>query len=246
MKNPMVELDFRAHALREYPRECCGLVIALNDGTERYVPCRNIARTAGEHFILSPEDWANAEEQGEIIGVCHSHPDTSAKPSEADLVMCENTQKEWHIISVGKDGIHDHMFTFRPTGYEAPLIDRTFHHGVLDCYTLIKDWYKRERNIDLPDFERRDDWWKDDNNDDLYMRNFAAAGFEPLRAGEPMEVGDVVLMQLKSKKVNHGAVYIGGGLILHHMVNRLSGRDVYDGWFQEMTRLIVRYKGTQQ
>jgi cell wall-associated NlpC family hydrolase len=46
---------------------------------------------------------------------------------------------------------------------------------VLDCYTLVRDWYRREAGIELPDFERADDWWN--QGQDLYMQQFAQAGF---------------------------------------------------------------------
>lgn len=42
----------REHALAEMPREACGLVCIIK-GKEKYIPCRNMAETASEHFVLS-------------------------------------------------------------------------------------------------------------------------------------------------------------------------------------------------
>lgn len=42
----------REHALADYPRESVGLVCIVK-GRERYIPCRNTAETASEHFQLS-------------------------------------------------------------------------------------------------------------------------------------------------------------------------------------------------
>lgn len=52
-------------------------------------------------------------------------------------------------------------------------------------------------------------------------------------------------MQVRSKNgvPNHAAVYLGDGLMLHHMYGRLSSRDVYGGYWREVTRLVVRFSG---
>lgn len=242
---PKTEEAIRAHAIAEYPREACGLLQVVR-GREVYRPCLNIAESPNEHFMIGADDYAAAEDAGEIIAVVHSHPEATADPSEGDKVSCEALGLLWHIVEVRHDG-KGHVYTgamreLAPSGYVAPLVGRTFQHGVLDCYTLIKDWYERERGVALPDFERHDGWW-DDGKSQLYLDNFRIAGFEP--ATGPLQVGDVILMQIRAKNdtPNHGAVYIGDGLILHHPYKKLSGRDVYGGYWLEKTRAIVRYNG---
>lgn len=225
----------RAHAAQDYPREACGLVL-VEKGRERYYPCRNVA-AGTEHFILPAEDYAAAEDAGEVVAVVHSHPDVPAAPTEADRVSCEASGLPWHILSWPADDLR----TIEPSGYQAPLVGRSFAHGVLDCYTLIRDWYRLERGVKLPDFERRDDWWA--AGDDLYMQHYAEAGFVAVSQDQPEDVGDVILMQLRAKVANHAAVYLGNGHMLHHLHGRLSSRDVYGGYWQEITRCVLRYKG---
>lgn len=231
----------RAHAAEDYPRECCGLVV-VRKGRERYVRCRNEAQTASEHFILSPGDYANADEQGDITAIVHSHPDVPARPSEADKVGCEGSGLPWLIVSVSKDDagtvVAGEMVEIEPCGYEAPLVGRTFAHGTLDCYTLVQDWYKRELGITLPHFDRPDDWWN--KGGDLYMQHFAEVGCA--QAKGPLKRGDIILMAIRSRVANHAAVYLGDGLMLHHMYGRLSSRDVYGGMWAEKTMLTVRHE----
>lgn len=228
-----VKTDALAHALREYPRESCGLVIKADDQA-RYLPCRNTAESS-KQFIMDPMDYVRAEATGRVLAVVHSHPDIGPRPSQADMVACELSGLPWFIVSV-PGGSWD---SIRPDGYRAPLVGREFSHGILDCYSLIRDWFFEERGIVLPDFDRSEEWWK--KGGDLYLENFRKAGFES-HVG-PLERGDGILMQVGAKVTNHAAVYIGNGKILHHLQNRLSTRDVFGGYWQRCTRLVVRYKG---
>jgi proteasome lid subunit RPN8/RPN11 len=254
--------DIRAaierHALADYPREACGLLLAVR-GREHYRPCRNLAEGTGQ-FRLAADDWAAAEDAGEILAVVHSHPDAPVTPSQADRVACEATGVPWYIVGVRADTATgsapriDGLHRFTPTGWRAPLVGRAFFHGVLDCYALVRDYFARERGITLPDFERRDDWWL--QGDDLYMRHFAEAGFAPLPQGAPLRPSDVILMQVRpSPQANHAAVFLGdsilaeapdlhplAGAMLHHLYGRLSERAVYGGHWLECTRLVIRHR----
>lgn len=228
--------DWRAaaleHAQSEMPREACGLVV-IYKGRPLYYACRNLA-VGTDQFVLSPDDYEAADRMGEIVGVVHSHPYVSPEPSQADLVACEATGLEWHIVNVPTGNWH----SFKPTGYVAPLVGRVFSHGVLDCYAIIRDWYKQERGIELQQFERHDGWWEAGQN--LYLDNFAQAGWERC---DDLHEGAMLLMQIGSPVPNHAAVFIGDNMILHHVQNRLSSRDVYGGYWRKVTTHILRYTG---
>lgn len=250
----------RAHAMAEYPRECCGLVV-MAARRESYWPCQNLA-TGTDHFVMDPEDYAKAEEAGRITAIIHSHPDVPIDPSEADRVACEASGLPWFIVGVEKDAagavVAGDVRGFAPEGYVAPLLGRPFAHGVLDCYSLIRDGYARELDISLPDFHRDDGWWEPGREGDLYMDHFAEAGFRPLTVGEELQFGDVVLMQIRSDRVNHAGLFIGSrplkeapnlfpvpNAMLHHLYGRDSERVVYGGYWREATRLALRYEGAQ-
>ncbi|MCY0385664.1 C40 family peptidase [Robbsia sp. Bb-Pol-6] len=246
--NENTKAAIAAHAVREYPRECCGLVV-LASGVEAYRECANRAAAPRDQFEMDPADFADAEDAGAVVALVHSHPGGVARPSGADLTMCEKSGiRAWVICSVGVQadgsiGVDD-WCEFGPSGYVAPLLGRQFVHGALDCYALIRDWYRLERSITLPDFERTDDWW-DDGASNLYMDNFAKAGFIDLgQDAEPQE-GDVLLMQIRSKNgvPNHAGIYLGGNVLLHHMHGQLSGRTVWGGMWAHSLRTVLRYAG---
>lgn len=230
--------DFKAHALAEYPRECCGLVVVVK-GRKRYWPCKNLATTPTENFKIDPADLVAAEDAGEVVAIYHSHPDGSNRLSQADRVSMEGTGLEWSVIAVGEDSQLSDIATYTPDGYVAPLVGRAWSHGTLDCYSLVRDFYKQELNIELMDIAREDNWWK--NGENLYSENYATAGFSEVRG--PLKHGDLIVMQLDANVPNHGAVYLEGGMILQHVARRLSSRDVYGDYFREVTVLRLRHKG---
>lgn len=240
---------FAAHALVEYPKECCGVVI-VRKGKEQYVPCANEASDPSEHFIMSASDYAKAEDEGEVIAVVHSHPDATARPSEGDRAQCEATGVLWAIVSVMADenGIARVVdeYEWEPSGYEVPLVGRPFQHGTLDCYGLVRDWYKREAGIDLPDILRHDQWWNDGHSN-LYMDNLEANGFIVVGQYPELQRGDMILMEVLSKNgvPNHSGVYLGDGRMLHHAYGRLSSIDEYMGYWRKVTHCVARHKDIQ-
>lgn len=234
----------QAHARAEYPKESVGLVIRTDAG-EEYRPCANAAEQPDRDFKLPAEDYADAEDDGEIVCLVHSHPNGVARPSHLDRLQCEASGIPWLILTLGATEFGQ-TCAFEPEGWEAPLVGREFHYGVLDCYTLVRDWYAREWGIKLPEFDHGPDCWWDKRHPNHrpgfspYMDNFASAGFTDISG--PIQTGDVILMQIKADEPNHAAVYLGDGVMLHHLYNRLSERTVYGGMWAEVTRKIVRLK----
>lgn len=230
--NSAVFSRFSDHARACYPEECCGLLVDIN-GKAQYFACKNTAADPLQDFRIAPEDYAKAEDYGAILGICHSHPDATTKPSDRDLAMCEASGLPWHITSWPEGDLR----TIVPTGAIPPLVGRPFVHGAWDCYALVRDWYRLERSITLPNFEREDGWWEGEQ--DLYLDNYAKAGFAAV-SGD-LQVGDVILMRVAAKRVNHAAVYLGNGEINHHLYGQLSTKELYSDKWQKRTALVVRH-----
>jgi proteasome lid subunit RPN8/RPN11 len=233
----------RAHAWAVYQdskREACGVVIRTAEG-DAFRPIRNIVMgdQAQDRFVMCPRDLAEAEDAGEIVAIVHSHPDASAHPSHADRVMCRRSGLPWLVISVPGDVI------LQASPQEPPLdlVGREFHHGVVDCYSLIQDYYSDRLGLTLPHFDRADDWWE--HGLDLYRDNFAAAGFVQVGGREVVpQPHDVIIMQVRSDKPNHGAVMDAEqpGMILHHLWGRPSCHDVWGGYWQQHTAFVLRHE----
>lgn len=223
-----------AHAKEEYPKEAVGLVHVIK-GKNRYFKCQNLAETPDEHFILNPKDYLEAEKKGEIIAVVHSHPKTNPTPSPADKVACEASGLPWFIVNPNTETWGE----YKPEGWELPYVGREFSHGIVDCYSLVRDFYKREFKLQLNDYNRRDQWWEKGEN--MYLDNFAKEGFKETTL-EQIAYGDLFLMQLESPVPNHAGIYLGDGVVLHHVQGRLSSRDVYGGYYQKVTAKVLKHE----
>jgi len=233
-----IETAIASHALAEFPREACGVVTPAG-----YRPLRNVAPDPEDAFDCAGE-LAELQVEGlEILALVHSHPHRPPErpacegPSEEDMRQQLAMGVPWGLVLT--DGVNCRPTLWWGPGVPIPPLEgRDFRHGPSgsdgrgDCYALIKDWYQLERGITLPEFPRDERWWED--RKDLYVRGFAGAGFE--RIGfEELQPGDVVLAHVLSDQVNHGGIYVGNGLVLHHLAGKLSRTEPIGRWRQLVT-----------
>lgn len=118
-------------------------------------------------------------------------------------------------------------------------LGRPFIYGKHDCFTLMREFYKKEFNIDIRNYGSYDGWWNDGLN--LYVDNLGKEGFYLLDDEEPM-VGDLYLMCLNSPVPAHCAIWVGENSILHHVQGRPSRIDSYRGVFKNFTVSRWRHK----
>ena len=236
---PDLEHRIRNHAANCYPNESCGLLVEL-DGTMVYWECRNISPVPTENFIMHPADFADAEDAGKIVGMVHSHPDAQPYPSDHDRMICNQTKLPSFIVSCESGLADGHIHQHLPSTAIPPLEGRQFVHGVTDCYQLVVDYHRLKLNNSLPNYQRIDGWWES-GQVSLYEQNFEHAGFVPV-AMEDLKPGDMIVMQLRAPVPNHAAVYDGDGYIIHHVYGRLSCREIYRDFWQNITRYIMRHR----
>tara|TARA_R110000851_G_scaffold50512_4_gene120576 strand:+ start:5941 stop:6675 length:735 start_codon:yes stop_codon:yes gene_type:complete len=214
--------DIQELAKAGYPNEICGIV-----SKGKFIPMQNMASDKENSFYITPEQYSDHI----VDAIVHSHTHAPLEPSEADM-ECQQT---WNVpIGIVKtDGKVVSDVLWLGGEYDIPLIGREFRHGPSgsdgkgDCYALIKDFYKQALNIELKEFSRNNHWWERGNN--LYLDNAENAGFFRVEEKDIQE-GDIFLAQIRSKKPNHGGVYLGKGVGLHHLDRRLSRREPLNNW----------------
>ena len=88
--------EIRAHGERDYPFECCGLLIGRFKDDRKVVAETYAISNAREEeakrnrFLIRPEELMRGEKHArennlDVVGFYHSHPDDRAVPSKYDL-----------------------------------------------------------------------------------------------------------------------------------------------------------------
>lgn len=88
--------EIAAHGERDYPYECCGLLLGAfaEEGkrAEEIYPISNAREESAKRnrFLIRPEELMEGERYArtqnlEVVGFYHSHPDHPAVPSQYDL-----------------------------------------------------------------------------------------------------------------------------------------------------------------
>jgi proteasome lid subunit RPN8/RPN11 len=106
---PQIE-TIRQHGVRDYPSECCGMLLGCAEGDHKQVsdvvPLRNLRRdperaqallplqapgseSERNRFLIDPTDQIRVEKDArarglDVVGYYHSHPDHPARPSNYD------------------------------------------------------------------------------------------------------------------------------------------------------------------
>ena len=238
--------DMLDHAAACYPNESCGYII-----DRKYVPCTNVHDNPDKQFKIGYKDVLRCEQLGKIEAVVHSHPNGSSKPTTYDLMQMSMGDVPWVIVAYPEIDIKVH----KAKTYTAPLINREYIHGVLDCFSIVRDYYSRELGIEIDNFERADKWWESASNSDLYIDNFASQGFVQV---QDLQRHDVILCRVQpTEYVNHALIYLGDDgslsseatekvigehLVLHHPYMRRSRREIYGNVWQSRTAIIVRHR----
>jgi len=214
-----------------YPEEGCGLLVNKK-GKIHWIPCNNTAENPEEDFVISASDYIKASITGDIYAIVHSHPDASPEPSEHDKKISDFLGIPYHIYSVPDF----EKYVYTPKELKNSLIGRDYKFGENDCYSLVRDYYKQELDINLPTILFEDNWYDKGLNyfDDL----FESFGFVEV---EQPQKHDGIIFNIFCNVPNHCGIYLGEDIFMHHAINRLSCREsLYSGWKQHVTRFVRR------
>ena len=220
-----VQAAILAHAAKEAPQECCGLIVQAG-GEQLYRPCGNVAADPSARFEIATLDLIEVSDQGDVCAIVHSHPQGEPWLSGADRQMQAANGLPWVLAVSGS------LKVFEPVPH---LRGRVFEYGRFDCYSLLADAYHLA-GIDLPPVRRGD--IDDDAAQGRFLALAEKAGFARVRELQP---GDVVLTEFDGL-ASHVLLYLGNSEMLHHAFGQLSRRDGYGPYWQRHTHSIWRHR----
>jgi cell wall-associated NlpC family hydrolase len=265
--------DAMLHFRSCYPDEGCGVFkasgfVPLPNVADQHRDDQGAVLDPRLAFVIDPAAWADQDSSNDpVLAVVHSHTNGAEMPGRADMAGQAQTGVPWAIFVTDGDVVGEPIW-FGDQLAILPLFERPFVHGISDCYSLIRDAYRLGRAalrddslppdhriygwphepVTLLMAERDDNWW--DNGQNLYDENWQRAGFVSIAAGAgalptELQVGDVFLARVRSPVVNHGGLYVGNGLILHHVAGYNSHRTVLNLWQSRIERWL-RYVPQEQ
>ncbi|MCV0384604.1 MAG: M67 family metallopeptidase [Erythrobacter sp.] len=116
-----------AHADREEPGECCGILYGTSRQIARAQATANVHPDPARHFEIDPQALLDAHRSArgggaEVAGYYHSHPNGRAAPSGTDQASASGDGRIWAIVASGKvtfwrddlEGFRALSYTVRP------------------------------------------------------------------------------------------------------------------------------------
>lgn len=193
----------QAAALAAYPKEAVWIVT----GDEVH-QVDNVHEDPFNFFRVSLEDTVKYQRKG-ITAVLHSHCNQAAVPSKDDMVTQILLGIPFGVVSV--DGQSVSQITWWGEKEIPALEGRPFIHGVSDCYSVVRDYYRLQGKA-LQEVPRDWLWWE---SEDLISRLFLDVGFVPVDAKDAVE-GDAWIAQVRGKTPHHCGILLDNDTILHH------------------------------
>lgn len=239
MFNRSVIAAIKKDACERFPNESCGIVFE-----DQYIPFENVAADPTQSFHIKEEKLVPY--LGKIQAIVHSHPMGPDCPSETDMQQQVAWNLPFGIVATDGSDCLEPFFWGGNTPIPA-LKGRGFRHGVTDCYSLVRDYYRLNLGIQLSEYPREWEWWKKEESK-LYERYFANENFYRIEASE-VRPHDCFLASIRSDTPNHAGVYVGGNKILHHLTSKsasdpsaLSREDPVGVWQKFICGFWVRHE----
>lgn len=230
---PLLKASMQNYAMETPNEECCGIIAG-----DKFWPCKNVHSSPDKFFAIASEDYARIEKQhGPIQAIFHSHIGRQSKFSVEDIKACKQSNVPWLMFCLGTSS-WSHA---DPSG-NAPYLGRPWIYGTYDCYSLLRDFYKREFNIELADYERGAEFEWASPEWRMFEKNVKDQGFVEIEA--PERKGDMLLMQLQAPFPNHTGVLVSPSrnIFYHHLLDRFSEENVYGGYWAKHTNKVLRHK----
>ena len=214
----------------------------------------NVSDEPNIKFKMAVDEYLAAMRLGPICAVLHSHTNGNCGVSHGDMSAQQTAGNLWGVLVLSDSGAFKEFNWFGDCAPVAPLVGRTFRHGIWDCYSLIRDWFWLERDVIVGDRPRHDQWWLMQDHDNFYDALFTELGFAKVDR-RAVQIGDCITYAIYpgghegARVSNHAAIVTAPNTVLHHLWSdprrgqqRLSKHDLLSTW-DKMSVNVLRYTG---
>lgn len=240
--NESIKNQIREHALEESPKECCGVLVEKESRLELY-KCPNYSERPTSHFYISAPHYLKASRRGNVSAIYHSHTSENENFSDNDKKNSVAHQTTFVLYNTVKNS----FLCYDPTKNKTLEINKEFKIGECDCYTLVKDYYKKLK-IDLEGINSFGNDWhlkKPELIQELFglNKNNPSLPIEELPKNAPLKRHDVLVFELREGSgPSHVGVYLGEGILYHHPRNRYPTTEILRNQYFEKLYKIYRHK----
>jgi proteasome lid subunit RPN8/RPN11 len=221
-------------AMESPEAESCGYLFKTGDVLE----VLNHADDPEMQFKIAAEDHllASRDERG-IAAIWHSHLNCP-ELTEADFRASYQLKIPYLVID-----LQTQTFDYYDPNRIESLVGREWKSFRTNCYSLVKDYYQQELNIELPMY------WLDESR--IYDEDYDPIGtnyedyFNKLPPSYDLLDHDLLVFKIGTPNPLHFAVVtdVNQNKMLHHPLGALSRYDIISHSWIKHCHYVLRYKG---
>lgn len=214
------------------PDMICG-VLLQDDNNSGFKPCVNASPAPEQGAIIDADFLRTLRHSHEITHVICSVPDARSHDISDYQAMSDRDGLPYLLVLW--PGLQS-LTIFPQT--ELDYENRPYIYGQYDCYSLIRDYLLRENGIALNDYPR--EVYSLSSGKNIFEVQAPEEGFVRIE-DTSLQAGDILVFNLPSTRLQHPAVYIGNGQMLHHLPPGLSCREAYSEKWEKRTSSVWRH-----
>lgn len=228
----MLQEQLIKYALQSPDEESVGLICGDN-----FVPCKNIHGNKKHYFSIDPIDYIKATKIGKITAIFHSHVNDSPGFSVFDYQQSILNNLEYWLYD-----LKSKTFKILKPQIFTKYINQPFKEGISDCFSLIRDFYKNELNIEIPNWfcNRKKGFVKIQKNlleTQEYKELGKSIGFN-LVLDNNLKNFDILIFKFYDRL--HMAIFLENNCILHQIRVKRSCIEVYTDEYKNSLICVLR------
>lgn len=231
-----IEKSVISHSESKPNEEVCGLILKHPSGEVLIEKVQNTHSDKENGFYMPQSLLIKHLISKTILGIYHSHPKSSEKPSVIDVKMSEEICLPYLIYSLKTKK----FFLYFPESYEPDeLIGRSYVKGFNECSCIFKDYFQKILGINITKWNKN--YWlpeKDKEANDLLLKILD----KNLKKVKTIKEHDVIVFEVKKNARLHIGIYLGDDFFMHQPKQQLSQKQILDERWQSKIKYLYRYR----